>query len=160
MEIVEEMEADLEDSVEYTFSLLNTKDNRLEIIQVVCLEIMEYIRKSKIIDDDRKFNKHPEKYSRLLDEDKVFIRGDEMADIVSMKLRRGVSKKEISAALYQYGLVTKRNGRYSRKIPHSESNQKLIICYTRGIIQRSTFGYVIRAMGGLIRLCCNAFFVI
>lgn len=123
-EIVEEMEAALEDSVEYTFSLLNTKDNSLEIIQVVCLEIMEYIRKSKIIDDDRKFNKHPEKYSGLLDEDKVFIRGDEMSDIVSMKLRRGVSKKEISAALYQYGLVTKRNGRYSRKIPHSESNQR------------------------------------
>ncbi len=113
----------LEDSVSRTFSLLDKKDPKLELLSALYNVIRSADAKGRIASTKKEFENG--KYIGMWDEkQKLYISGDVMKDLLSMELNEVVSKKKISAALYNYGLVALYNGRHSKSIAGMKGNER------------------------------------
>lgn len=121
--ILTKMQRALESSVEYTMSLSGTDEPN----KIICSAVQKSIAlacKKGVISWDKKDLKKDRCKGWFASSNQVYIRGDLLQELVSIKLKKEVSKKLISDALYSDMLISKYKGRYSKSIPQSESNMR------------------------------------
>ena len=95
--------------------------------KIICSAVQKSIAlacKKGVISWDKKDLKKDRCKGWFASSNQVYIRGDLLQELVSIKLKKEVSKKLISDALYSDMLISKYKGRYSKSIPQSESNMR------------------------------------